>query len=342
MYPPLAAHLEYTMPASLSLGDIEEALHQADPKIRHQTLRAVTDLFLNTATRLDDTRVDVFDSVFESLLSEADLTGLIDLSARMAPVGNAPPRLIKRLAADDRIPVAGPVLTHSPRLSADDLHQIALEKGNDHLLAISARPGLTEPVTDVLIQRGDRSVARSVAKNASARLSRAGLERLVTLAERDDVLGAGLSVRPDIPRDRLHALLATAAARAEDKLKAVAAAQRLVLTMKQSGKLGEPALNDFVQDERYEEIVAGLALSADLKYDVVENLMLSAEPGGIILVCKALGLSWPTTSGIMTLAGDRSGQSGQDLDRAQADFVKLSKPTAERIMRFWHVRQTLS
>ena len=31
------------MPASLSLGDIEEALQQADPKTRHQTLRAVTD-----------------------------------------------------------------------------------------------------------------------------------------------------------------------------------------------------------------------------------------------------------------------------------------------------------
>jgi uncharacterized protein (DUF2336 family) len=330
------------MPASLSLGDIEEALQQADPKTRHQTLRAVTDLFLTSAPALDDNRVGVFDNVFESLLGEADLTGLIDLSQRIGPVGNAPPRLIKRLATDDRIPVAGPVLTQSPRLSAEDLHEIAQEKGNDHLLAISARPGLTEPVTDVLIQRGDRNVVRSVAKNTSARLSRAGLERLVTLAERDDVLSAGLSVRADIPPDRLHALLATAAARAGDKLKAVAAAQRLVLTMKQTGKLGDPELNDFAQGGRYEEVVAGLALLADLKYDAVENLMMATEPGGVILVCKALALSWPTTSLILKIAGERAGLPGPDLTRAQADFVKLSKATAERIMRFWHVRQTLS
>ena len=330
------------MPASLSLGDIEEALQQADPKTRHQTLRAVTDLFLTSASALDDNRVGVFDSVFESLLGEADLTGLVDLSQRIGPVGNAPPRLIKRLATDDRIPVAGPVLTQSPRLSADDLREIALEKGNDHLLAIAARPGLTEPVTDVLIQRGDRDVARSVAKNVSARLSRAGLERLVTLAERDDVLSAGLSVRTDIPSDRLQALLATAAARAGDKLKVVAAAQRLVLTMKQTGKLGDPELNDFAQGGRYEEVVAGLALLADLKYDAVENLMMATEPGGVILVCKALALSWPTTSLILNMAGERIGLPGQDLARAQADFVKLSKATAERIMRFWHVRQTLS
>ena len=165
------------MPTSLSLGDIEEALQQADPKTRHQTLRAVTDLFLSSAPQLDEGRIDVFDNVFESLLGESDLECVVDLSQRMAPIGNAPPRLIRRLATDDRIAVAAPVLTQSQRLSTDDLHKIALEKGNDHLLAISERPGLTEPVTDALIQRGGRDVARNVAKNTSARLSRAGLER---------------------------------------------------------------------------------------------------------------------------------------------------------------------
>jgi uncharacterized protein (DUF2336 family) len=330
------------MSASLSLGDIEQALQQADPKVRHQTLRAVTDLFLTNAADLDDARIDVFDNVFESLLGESDLDGTIDLSQRMAPVGNAPPRLIKRLATDNHIAIAGPVLTHSPRLTADDLHRIALEKGNDHLLAISERPGLTEPVTDVLIQRGNRDVARSVAKNTTARLSRVGLERLVALAERDDVLSAGLSSRQDIPPDRLHALLAAAAARAEDKLKAVAAAQRLVLTMKQAGKLGEAEFVDFAQAKRYEEVVAGLALAADLKYDAIENLVMSPEPGGLILVCKAIGLRWQTAAQIIALGAEQAGVPPHDPARAEADFNKLSKATAERVMRFWHVRQTLS
>ena len=214
------------MPTSLSLGDIEEALQQADPKTRHQTLRAVTDLFLSSAPQLDEGRIDVFDNVFESLLGEIDLECVVDLIQRMAPIGNAPPRLIRRLATDDRIAVAAPVLTQSQRLSTDDLHKIALEKGNDHLLAISERPGLTEPVTDALIQRGGRDVARNVAKNTSARLSRAGLS-------------GGLSVRQDIPPDRLQALLAAAAARAEEKLKSIATAQRIVLTMKGAGKLGD-------------------------------------------------------------------------------------------------------
>ncbi|MGN6572043.1 MAG: DUF2336 domain-containing protein [Pseudolabrys sp.] len=330
------------MPASLSLGDIEEALQQADPKTRHQTLRAVTDLFLSSAQGLDDTRIDVFDNVFETLLGETDIDSVVTLSQRIAPVGKAPPRLINRLATDDRISVAGPVLTQSPRLSADDLHRIALDKGNEHLLAISERPGLTEPVTDVLIQRGNREVARSVAKNASARLSRAGLERLVTLAERDDVLSAGLSVRQDIPPDRLQSLLAVAAARAEEKLKSIATAQRIVLTMKGAGKLGDAEFSSFAQDGRYEEVVAGLSLVADLKYDTIENLLLASEPGGLILVCKAINLTWPTTSRIIALAADRAGVAPHDQGRAQDDFKKLSKPTAERVLRFWHVRQMVS
>jgi uncharacterized protein (DUF2336 family) len=330
------------MPTSLSLGDIEEALQQADPKTRHQTLRAVTDLFLSSAPQLDEGRIDVFDNVFESLLGESDLECVVDLSQRMAPIGNAPPRLIRRLATDDRIAVAAPVLTQSQRLSTDDLHKIALEKGNDHLLALSERPGLTEPVTDALIQRGGRDVARNVAKNTSARLSRAGLERLVTLAERDDILSGGLSVRQDIPPDRLQALLAAAAARAEEKLKSIATAQRIVLTMKGAGKLGDAEFSRFAQDGRYEEVVAGLALTADLKYDAIENLMLASEPGGLMLVCKAINLTWPTTSRILAVAVDRTGIAPHDQVQAQADFTKLSKPTAERVLRFWHVRQIVS
>jgi uncharacterized protein (DUF2336 family) len=330
------------MPASLSLGDIEAALQQADPKTRHQTLRAVTDLFLASAADLDQSRIDVFDDVFASLLTDSAEDGVVDVSRRMAPVANAPQRLIKKLATDDRIAVAGPVLTQSPRLSAEDLHEIALEKGNDHLLAISERPGLTEPVTDVLIQRGDRDVARSVARNSSAMLSRAGLERLVTLAERDDVLGAGLSRRSDIPPERIQALLASAAAQAELKLKAVAAAQRLVLSMKQSGKLGDIEMLNFAHGGRYEEVVAGLALAADLKYDAIENLMLAGDPGGLLLVCKAVGLTWLTTSRIFALAADRGAFAGHDMTHAQSEFDRLTRSTAERILRFWRVRQSVS
>ena len=330
------------MPTPLSIDDIENAIQHADPKTRHQTLRAVTDLFMSSAPALDDSKVGVFDSLFDHLLDEQELDDVVDLSKRIAPVNNAPPRVIRRLAADERIEVAGPVLTQSSRLSETDLCEIARSKGNEHLLAISARPGLTEPLTDILIERGNHDVARSVAKNASAQLSRAGLERLVKLAERDDVVGAGLSLRTDVSADRLQALLAKAAARAERKLVDVAAAQRLVISMQQSGTLAEAEVRKFASARQYEALVAGLALLANLKYDAIENLMLQTDTGGLVLACKALGFEWSTAIEVLRTGAERSGLSERDINRAHADFMKLSRATADRILRFWHVRQTVA
>jgi len=330
------------MPSTLSIDEIENAIQHADPTTRHQTLRAVTDLFMSSAPALDDGKVGLFDSLFGSLLEDSELDGVVDLSRRIAPVDNAPPRLIRRLAEDDRIEVAGPVLTQSPRLTETDLCEIAKSKGNEHLLAISTRPGLTEPLTDILIERGNNDVARSVAKNASAQLSRAGLEQLVKLAERDDVVGAGLSVRADIPPDRLHALLAKAASQAERKLVEVAAAQRLVVSMKQAGNLAESDVKAFAEARHQEAVIASLSLLANLKYDAIENLMLQADAGGLILVCKALGFAWSTTMEVLRAGSERSGLSERDIHRAHGDFMKLSKTTADRILRFWHVRQSVA
>jgi uncharacterized protein (DUF2336 family) len=330
------------MPAPVSIDDIENAIQHADPKTRHQTLRAVTDLFMASAPALDETKVGLFDTLFGSLLDDSELDGAVDLSTRIAPVHNAPPRLVRRLAEDDRIEVAGPILSQSPRLSETDLCEIAKTKGNEHLLAISARPGLTEPLTDILIERGNHDVARNVVRNASAQFSRAGLEQLVRLAERDDVLNAGLSVRADIPPERLQFLVARAAARAEQKLADVAAAQRLVVSMQQSGGLTEAEVKNFALARHYEAVVAGLSLLANLNYDAVENLLLQTETGGVILACKALGFDWSTTIEILKTGSERSGLTERDINRAHADFMKLSKATADRILRFWHVRQSVA
>ncbi len=70
---------------------------------------------------------------------------------------------MRRLATDNEISVAGPVLRQSSRLNDADLIGIARTKSQAHLLAIAGRTGIAEPVTDVLVKRGDREVARNLA-----------------------------------------------------------------------------------------------------------------------------------------------------------------------------------
>src|SRR5262249_44160044 len=80
-------------------------------------------------------------------------------------------------------------------------------KSQRHLFAISQRRRLSEAVTDILVQRGDRDVVRSVAKNAGALFSDGGFQTLVTRAANDDDLATFVRHPNDIPRRQFLVLL---------------------------------------------------------------------------------------------------------------------------------------
>src|SRR5262249_59201929 len=97
-------------------------------------------------------------------------------------VANAPERVVRRLAHNDAIGVAGPVRSQSPRLGEADLVDIAASKSQAHLLAIARRGALGESVTEVLVRRGNPYVKRSVAANPAASFSPAAYGELVASA----------------------------------------------------------------------------------------------------------------------------------------------------------------
>ena len=71
--------------------------------------------------------------------------------------------VVRRLARDEDIMVAGPMLAQSPRLVTADLVEIASAMSAEHLYAISSRAAIDEPVTDILVRRGDFTVKRKLA-----------------------------------------------------------------------------------------------------------------------------------------------------------------------------------
>jgi uncharacterized protein (DUF2336 family) len=320
--------------------DIEAQLRNSDPQKRQNTLRALTDLFLTAAPQLDEAGVEVFDSVFDVALEKPGVDALSDISVRMAPVPNAPTRLIRRLANDAEILVAGPVLSQSPRLSEDDLCEIARAKGNAHLLAISARRNLSTPVTDILIDRGDNDVARTVAGNETARLSEQGFTRLLKRAEGDEAISASVYARPDLPSDLVHNALATAAASSEENNERVAAAQRLAITLKQSGELNESRIAAFAAEKNYEDVIAAISLMSNLKFRYLENMMHGQRLGGLTLVGKSLGFSVTTMTALWKLAAARNGATTDEVQNARKDFLSVSRDVAQRVVRFWQVRQS--
>lgn len=326
----------------LSLCELEETLKNAGPHKRHETLHAVADMFLCDPRNLDRERIELFDEVLGLLINGSDRPEIAALSRRMAPVENAPPRLIKKLARDTDIDVAAPVLTQSPCLTTDDLCEIAGSRGNSHLLAISGRSGLQEPVTDILVTRGDQDVARTVAHNDTARLSAAGVERLLERAETDEALGRRVRERGDIPPELVQSALSKIAERAAERSRRIAAAQHAILGLKRSGVLDGARVMELAKEDKYEEVVAAVAVLSDVKYELIENMMHPQRIGGIVLVCKSIGLVWAVVHAVLQLAVRRNGLTETELKQAHREFLGVSRSAADRVIRFWRVRQSVA
>ena len=158
------------------IADLEDAIQSGSKDKRVETLRRITDLFVADADRLSDQQIDVFDDVLGHLIKRIESKALAELSRRLGPINNAPIEVVRRLARDDNITVAEPILTTSLRLSDGDLIDIASSKTQAHLLAISARQQIGASVTDVLLQRGDREVLHKLAGNSGADFSVIGFE----------------------------------------------------------------------------------------------------------------------------------------------------------------------
>jgi uncharacterized protein (DUF2336 family) len=354
-------------PASL-IPELEEVISHGTAERRAETLRRITSLFVDGARHYNEEHVGLFDEVLTRLIAEIESKALAELAHRLAPVDNAPIQLMRRLARNDDIAIAGPVLKRSARLDEADLLDIATKKGPDHLLAISGRAEIGEAVTDVLVRRGDREVVRSVATNQGAKLSEASFTNLVKRAETDGILAEKVGLRPDIPVHLFRSLVAQATEVVQRRLLAASrpeaqseikrvlvevsreigtkvagtrdynAAQRAVLDMRKDGSLDETQLAHFARSGRFEEMVAALSALCAVPLDVVDRLMASDRTDPVLILCKAVGFEWPTVRAIIKVHPGGKGTSTQGLEEAHSNFERLSQSTAQRVVRFWQIK----
>ena len=360
------------MQTSVSIIDeLEEAVKSGSSAKRVETLRQVTDLFLNDAERLSDDQVKVFDDVLCHLVERVETRVRAELGERLAPLKRAPSGVVESLAWDDQISVAGTVLANSASLTTGTLVEIAKSKGQDHLLAISGRADLPEVVTDVLVVRGENKVIRKLADNTSARFSETGYSGMVARAEADEELTEILGLRPDLPLKFLRDLLqrATEAVRAKlmgiappelrDEIKRIlvavadtvkgeassgrdySRAEAAVRRMKGMNELNGAAIARFATGKKLEEVAAALGL---LNNSAPTGMMMKVLEGPradlVLIPCKAARLDWTVVEAIL------SHRSKNRVDEitiklASKDYGKLSVETAERTLRFWQLHNKI-
>jgi len=349
------------------LEELQTALSHGTVAHRVETLRRVTDLFMDNAVDYSDDHVRVFDDVFQCLIEQIETSARALLAERLAPIAAAPPKIIRTLALDEVIEVSGPVLSKSERLDEATLMEIARTRGQAHLKAISLRRVLSEALTDVLVTRGDEDVVQSTVSNPGAQLSEGSLADLVTRAERDDDLASCIGLRSDLPRHHYLKLVAKASLTVRRKLEAAhpeladdvssvvqEAAQRiraatmtmqtemaraLVKSLHEDGRLTELQVATFAEQGKFDETNAGLAALAGVAVETAETMMIESRVEGVMILAKVAAMQWSSVRAIIALREKLSGGSQTDMLTLRDAYEALRSSTAQQVLRFHRMQQ---
>jgi len=360
-------------PATPSLmEELESAMASGSVERRTDMMRRVTDLFITSNERLSEDQIRLFDDVISHLIGHIEKRAIAELSARLAPIARAPADTIRQLARDDEIRVSGPVLTQSQLLTDADLIEIAASKSDAHLVRIAQRATLSEAVTDVLVERGDVNVANEVAANQGAHFSKAGLSKLVLLSDGNDRLTETMGLRADIPPDLFRQLMAHATDAVQQRLVArtrpeaqeairkiladigtqfgrrstrqrdLAEAQRSILSLGQDTEVIRSRLPAFAESHRIPELTAALSVLSGVAIEIVDRIVHAPSVYGTMVLCRAVALDWPTAHVIIRGRPGVGRSREEDIEEAQVEYGKLSAFSAQRLLRFWQVRQKVA
>jgi uncharacterized protein (DUF2336 family) len=348
------------------LDELQTTLAHGTVARRVETLRRVTELFLNGAVDYSEVQISVFDDVFNCLVQHLEWEARSVLSHSLAPIPQAPPRIIQKLAFDDMIEVAEPVLSRSERLDDETLIRNARSKSQQHLLAISTRLRLSGDVTDALLEYGNDDVLHSTVNNPGAEFSEHGYSTLVARAEQDDDLATCVGLRASIPRHHVLKLIAKASVAVRARLEAAhppaqvetavkeatrrarseaamsretVIAHHLVRALYEDGRLDEHLVASFAEENKFDETSAAIACLANVTVEVAETMMVESRVEGVIILAKVAGVSWSTAEAIIRMR-DAMSATTSDLKACRATFERLRTSTAQQVLRFHRMQHS--
>jgi uncharacterized protein (DUF2336 family) len=349
------------------LRDLDDAVLRGTEESRTRALWHTTDLLI--AGRYSDDEIWTFGEVIGRLADEIEVAARAQLAKRLARFDRAPVNIINKLAFDDSIDVAGPVLRESERLETPALVANACIKSQPHLLAISQRKSIEETVTDVLVTRGDREVVSSVANNNGARFSDSGFLHMIQRAEGDSILAEQLGLREDIPRhlfqqliakasddvkkrlesappstvDQIQASVTDVAGELQSKLgpasRSYFVAKRVVTTQHRQGNLNENSISGYARSQRFDEVTIGLSLLCSLPGDVIERALFDRNREMLLVLAKALDFSWATTMAVLFLGAKDHRITAKDLHDLESEFGRLKVETSRSVLKMYQSRK---
>jgi uncharacterized protein (DUF2336 family) len=355
------------------LVELQSLAGERSAEKRLDLLRKITDLFFAGIDEHSDAELLLFNEVIENIVDQISREAKIDVATNMATQAGFPIKLVRKLANDEDIEIAGPVIQGSPDLDDSDLIAIARKGADGHLDAIAGRDRLSEGVTDVLVDRGSRGVTHKVSHNHGARFSDRGMMALVDKAREDLQLQNVLTNRADLTKkavDKLlpmitEALALKLAERGYDVSSKMPphlvehARRQFEVAMENrnqqsivayqvfgqflTGRLPlDEALLRIVKCEQMLEVAALLAYPTRLDRHMLMAVLSGGPVQNAMVLLRAIELPWSTASKVLALRAKKQRVRQFSSPVEERDYLATDVTAAKRILRFLQLRSCMA
>jgi len=329
---------------------------------------------------LPSSRVNTFERAMTAdllveMLRETEPAERAKVARRLANLVELPATLV-RLLLRDEIAVAEPLLVNCATLNDADLIDCARLTGLEHRRLIAIRRGVSEVVSDVLIEFGETPVIDCLLRNDAARISHAGIEAVVASTRGDSRLVPALLKRPELRPAHAYVLFWWADSEARRTILQRFAVSREVLqdaagdifpiAAKEGWQdpLSRKALQFIERRQRsraavdkspFDSLEAAVAAAqSGLTREIAEELSYLAglkpmtgakiftDPGGesLAILCKATGLPRAALRalwrGLRRNETEDGGSLSPALERALTAFDTIAVDRAQTVLRYWN------
>lgn len=180
----------------LTQADVAHLMSDSSPQTRARTTAKIATEF--DAATLSEAERRIAEDIFRALVKDTEVLVREALAAHLKSTPELPHDVALALARDVDS-VALPVLKFSEVLTDDDLIEIVRGQEPAKQVAIAQRSGVSEAVSDALVNTGNEAAVAHLVGNEGAALSEDALDRVIEVYHESASVADSLARRPNLP-----------------------------------------------------------------------------------------------------------------------------------------------
>lgn len=350
-------------------------LERPKRKARLALLKRLADVVSLPSSRVNTFERSVTADLLVEILREADFDERARVARRLAGLVEIPNCLVRLILRDD-LEISKALLTDSSALADTDLLDCVRNATDGHRRVIAMRRGLSEVVSEALLDCGSPAVVEALLRNSLARLSQSAVETAVAISQANTHLVPCLLRRPELRPNHAYVLFWWGDSEARRTILQRFAVSREIL-QESAGDVFAMAAKEEWQDglarkalqfiERrqrnrlaiekspFKSLEAAIAASeGGMTRELAEEIAhlagvkpmtgakILADPGGegLAVLCKATGLPRSALRSLWKAMrrpdSDGEGERPGHLERVIEVYDMVAVDRAQTVLRYWN------